>query len=910
MRQFKVPKNIKIGLKIFGMCIGLVTMLNSVSAIIKGNLPVSTTSDEFPTTYQSYIDKLKQIYPNATFKAVYTGLDWNKILRHESYEVKKGISLIPSSYSSVWKKDGKDTYMDGYFVIASKGAVAYVLDPRNSLYEREIFQFEGLSYNPNITTEVIEKVIVSSPMVGAYAKKYKKAGEWVDMDMSYAEIINKVGEEQGVSSVYIASRMIQETSGDIVNNGSVNGSNTTYPGIYNFFNIGSTPNSDGSGSVVNGLKYAKSQGWTTPYLSISGGVAEIKSSYIKYGQDTVYFQKFDVNNPYGNAVALAAYQYQTNIMAPTSESRISYSAYKKLDMLDTAFTFYIPVYNNMPEDPAPYPAGDTAKFVEDNTKVYLDDEIKNGTDEFNIRLSASSELDNIIYTIKEEKEGADNRTIMTRTKKGDGYDWDYVEIKVDGNVIKGYVWKEYVKEYNYIKVDGITLDKTEHTLEVEDTCTLNAIITPTEARFKEVIWTVADQNIATVNNGVITGVNPGTTVVTATTEDGAKTATCQITVTEKAQDIILEQVEYTFEVDEKIKPSVTLKNIESYELKVADEQIATIIEGQIQGLKAGETTVDIIGVGTDVVRTIKVTVLEKTYAINLDKEEYSVVVDEKVKPIVTLKNVEGYELKIADETIASIVDGEIQGLKAGETTLEVIGVGTDIVKTAKIIVLEKVLEIHLDKEEYIIEVNGKIKPIVILINIESYEAKIADETIASIVDGEIQGLKAGETTVDIIGVGTDIVKTAKIIVKETTGYKLHETLNLSENKIVTKIEPKTLVSEFKEKIELENLTLVIKDASGKELIDEDKIGTGSTLTFLKEDNTEYDKITVVIYGDVDGDGNVYAADYVKIKNYIMSEGTLSDISMIAADVSRDSKIFANDYVIIKNYIMGEGAISQ
>ena len=38
------------------------------------------------------------------------------------------------------------------------------------------------------------------------------------------------------------------------------------------------------------------------------------------------------------------------------------------NMLDTSFAFYIPVYENMPEDPTPYPAGDTAKFVEDTSE--------------------------------------------------------------------------------------------------------------------------------------------------------------------------------------------------------------------------------------------------------------------------------------------------------------------------------------------------------------------------------------------------------------------------------------------------------------------------------------------------------------------------------------------------------------
>ena len=60
--MIKLPKKIKRGIKIFGMCVSMALMLNNVCASIRGDLPVSTTSEEFPEAYQSYIDKLKQIY--------------------------------------------------------------------------------------------------------------------------------------------------------------------------------------------------------------------------------------------------------------------------------------------------------------------------------------------------------------------------------------------------------------------------------------------------------------------------------------------------------------------------------------------------------------------------------------------------------------------------------------------------------------------------------------------------------------------------------------------------------------------------------------------------------------------------------------------------------------------------------
>ncbi|MBR6613625.1 MAG: Ig-like domain-containing protein [Clostridia bacterium] len=902
----KLPNNLKRGLKVFGMIVGIALLSNPVNAILKKNLPTSKISDEFPESYQMYIDNLKVVYPNAKFKAVYTGLKWNTVLKHESYDTNKRISTVPKSYSAAWKMNGENIKIDGSFVAASKSAVAYVMDPRNSLYKNRVFQFEGLSYNEHITTDVIEKVIAGSPMVGTYAKKYKNAGVWIDMDLSYSEIINKVGQELKVSSVYIASRMIQETSGDIINNGSINGSNATYPGVYNFFNIGSTPNADGTGSVTNGLKHAKSQGWTTPYLSIYGGVNKIKSTYIKYGQDTVYFQKFDVNNPYGNATALMAYQYQTNILAPISESKISYAAYKKLDMLeDTPFIFYIPVYENMPEDPAPYPAGDTAVFDKDNTRVYLDDTTTKGKESFNIRSSANSELDNIIYTFTETSNDPDERIIFTRTKIGNGYDWDYVEAKIDGKLIKGYVWKDYVQTYEYTKVESITLDKTEAIIEEGDKLTIVATILPNEARFKEVIWTTSDANVLTVENGEITTVGIGTATVTATTEDQGKVATVQVTVKEKTYDITLDKEEYTVEAGEQIEPVITTKNIESYTLKVSDETKAEVIDNKIiKGLAEGEIEIEVHASNVELVKKVKLTVTPMQYTITLDKEEYEVEVDSLVEPVVTLKNIEGYTLEVVDEAKAIVEENKIKGVAEGETVLRVLGTGTDVVKEVKLTVLPKEYKITLDKEEYTVRVTKYVEPIVTLKNIESYTLEVVDEAKAIVEDNKVKGLEIGETTLRVLGTGTEIVKEVKLTVLPNESYTIDESIIDTEN-VLTNIQTSTTVETLLSKIQIEGLSIKVTNESGTELTADKKVGTGTKVTFVREDGTTYAEKEIVIRGDVTGDGLINSADLLKIVKYLKGTTTLNTK---AADATIDNLVNSADLLKIVKHLKGTSLI--
>ncbi len=81
-----------------------------------------------------------------------------------------------------------------------------------------------------------------------------------------------------------------------------------------------------------------------------------------------------------------------------------------------------------------------------------------------------------------------------------------------------------------IAVTGVTLNKTKATIGIDDTETLTATIAPANAKNKTVTWESSNTDVATVANGVVTGVAEGTTTITATTEDGSFIATCDVTV--------------------------------------------------------------------------------------------------------------------------------------------------------------------------------------------------------------------------------------------------------------------------------------------------------------------------------------------------------------------------------------------
>ena len=74
-----------------------------------------------------------------------------------------------------------------------------------------------------------------------------------------------------------------------------------------------------------------------------------------------------------------------------------------------------------------------------------------------------------------------------------------------------------------ISVSGITLSDNEVSLDEGESQVITATIIPTDATNKNIIWESSNPSVATVENGKITALEAGTTVVTATTEDGRST---------------------------------------------------------------------------------------------------------------------------------------------------------------------------------------------------------------------------------------------------------------------------------------------------------------------------------------------------------------------------------------------------
>ncbi len=361
---------------LFAFVIAVVVCIFSATGSFAAEDDFESKIAAFPESYKPYLRQLHQAHPNWEFEPFFTGLDFNVSVDSEL----GAKSLVSSSASSeIFKsKDigdynySKNYYIekDGGFVEANRLAVAYFMDPRNFLNEDGIFMFETLSYRDSFTVEAVENVLKGSFMANKKITYYNKDGELKKTSKKYSQAILEAGKKYNVNPCYIASKILNEvgTSGS----SSVTGKHKTYPGIYNFYNIGAT---DGTGAIARGLKWA-SEGttygrpWTTPVKSINGGAEFLASSYIACGQFTGYLQRFNVNpngkyRPYDH-------QYMTNLTGALSQGYSTYVSYVKSGLIDNKYVFSIPIYENMPSWTTAEGRGELADGFEQSGKITAD----------------------------------------------------------------------------------------------------------------------------------------------------------------------------------------------------------------------------------------------------------------------------------------------------------------------------------------------------------------------------------------------------------------------------------------------------------------------------------------------------------------------------------------------------------
>lgn len=316
------------------------------------------TEQKFPEDYKVLLRALHEKYPNWIFKAHHTGIDFEYAVEQQSGSK----SLVENSFPSSWKSVEGDAYdwesntwkiFDGdRWVKASKEIIRHYMDPRNFLDDSAVFQFLDQSFDTDVQNlEGVKRIIKGSFM----------ENDVIDTDgsnLNYAQAIFAAGEEYAVNPYVLASMILIEVG----NQGSriISGTVPGYQGYFNYFNIGAY--NDGIRDAISrGLWYAKGgntgatsyeRPWNTRLKAIRGGAYFYSYGYLNVGQNTLYLKRYNVqgNNPF-------THQYMTSVYASAVEGRKLSNGYSE-ELRKTPLSFYIPVFEKMPERPCEAPTLD------------------------------------------------------------------------------------------------------------------------------------------------------------------------------------------------------------------------------------------------------------------------------------------------------------------------------------------------------------------------------------------------------------------------------------------------------------------------------------------------------------------------------------------------------------------------
>ena len=335
----------------------------------------------------------------------------------------------------------------------------------------------------------------------------------------------------------------------------------------------------------------------------------------------------------------------------------------------------------------------SANYLTASHDVYSSSVTSSGVEDGYLTLNVEYEGENIefvtIYVI-----GDDNKIIYTYegapvselTVNVDGYQNVSCQISVNGQVTE---FEHLVSPGEIVHVQSVNLSEASLELGTGETKTVTANVLPENATNKELIWSSSNNSVATVENGLITAIKEGQTVITAKSVDGYKSSSLELTVNKKpsvihVESISLDETELNMLTGDRVTLSATVlpdnaKN-KSVTWNSSNESVATVNNrGKVIAVGAGTATITATTVDGGLTATCTVNVTQKVVAVtgvSLSADELTINLGETGSLVATVlpRNATNKEViwTSTDPSIATVDEnGVVSGVSAGETIITV-----------------------------------------------------------------------------------------------------------------------------------------------------------------------------------------------------------------------------------------------
>ena len=378
-------------------------------------------------------------------------------------------------------------------------------------------------------------------------------------------------------------------------------------------------------------------------------------------------------------------------------------------------------------------------------------------------------------------------------------------------IVLGLLFSCNEKEVAPVAVTGVTLSKDSIHLTEGDTYDLEAFVFPEDAYDKTVSWSSSNTAVATVKNGKVTAVKSGNAVITVKTEDGGKTATCSVSVSEKVYPVTgvslnktsLDMVEGDVIV---LTATVSPENATNKNVTWSsdDPSVATVEEGKVTALKSGTAVVTVKTEDGGMTASCSITVSDKKYPVTgvvLDKTSIELTEGDvaTLTATITPENATNKNLIWTSDnsSVATVQDGKVTAVSKGNATITVTTEDGGKTATCSVKVHAKVYAVtgvSLNKTSLDM-VEGDVIVLTATVSPENATNKNVtwssdDPSVATVEEGKVTAIKTGTAVVTVKTEDGGMTASCSITVSDkkypVTGVVLDKTsIELTEGDVAT-----------------------------------------------------------------------------------------------------------------------------
>lgn len=458
--------------------------------------------------------------------------------------------------------------------------------------------------------------------------------------------------------------------------------------------------------------------------------------------------------------------------------------------------------------------------------------------------------------------------------------------------------------------ESVSLDQTALLLQPGGTAVLTAAMTPIYAG-DTLVWRSSDETVATVEDGTVTALKGGTAVITVTAEPTGKTASCTVTVAAPAESVALDRSELTLYQNATAQLTATLTPAVSTDALVwssSDEGVATVQNGLVTAVSQGSAVITVT-TASGKSATCAVTVQAVPITVTLDQTELTLNQGGTalLTPVLSPAGVtDTLTWRSSDEAVASVQNGTVTAISKGSAVITVT-TSSGNTATCTVTVLLPATCVTLNKTDITMTVGETAKLKASITPADSTDSLTwhsSNEAVFTVKDGVVTAAGAGTATLTV-SAREGVAATCIVRVKNPVPDKVTSSAFTVQDEYIRKIPLGTTASQLLAGL---NESAYCKVYSGSsEVTGSTPVGTGMVVKLL-DGSTVKASYTLVVTGDVNGDGEISVTDMIAVKSHLLEKTALSGAAAAAADANGDGEISITDFIQIKSHILGKSQV--